>query len=181
MKKVYKNTIEEAAEANVRLAELAGLVTRQKWLGLCLVPFVFVIGCLIIPYDMKVRLLVAGFISVVFFVGHLLTVKDQIRRNARRVLAKAQGTADPMPCEYELTDEHLIFRKLGQELRFSWPSVVSVSRTATGIEVLMQPTGIAIIPARIFDRPEELQEWIRFIQEHSTASKASAIPQPAHG
>jgi len=72
--------------------------------------------------------------------------------------------------------ESLIFRKLGQELRFSWRNVVSLNQTATAIEVLMKPTGIALIPLRVFDSPEETETWMEFIQKHMTANKASHAP-----
>jgi hypothetical protein len=179
MKKAYENTIDEAIAPCVRLAEMTGALARQRWNTLFIAPLAFPLFYLLMSrHEMQIRLIAAGFMTVVVTIGTMLAVKDQARLNARRVMKKAQGTDRPVTCEYELTDEHLAFRKLGQELRFDWRTVKTVSLTPSAIEVVLAPTGIALIPRRIFSSPEELQQWYRFIEDHRAANTAS---QPIAG
>jgi len=166
MKKSYQTTIEDSVETNFRLAEIIGIVAKQRWLGLIwgliMFPIIYYLG----SHSHTEKLILATLMSLVIIVVHLLTFKGLIRNQYRTVLIKAHGTKDPIPCEYELTDENLIFRKLGQELRFSWQNVEKINITPASIEVLMRPTGLAIIPTRIFDGSEEREEWIRYIENH---------------
>ena len=168
MKKAYKNTIEEATECHFRLCDLSGVVKQQKWMGLIWVPFIFgtVYGLLSgsSSYTPTSRLIFAGATGIFVLVVHFLTYKKQIYENARKIIIKTQDTAEPIECEYELTDEHLIFRKQGQEIRFGWQMVKEVNVTPTSIEVIVHPMGIAIIPKRIFD-PDEKDQWLKFIRE----------------
>lgn len=173
MRKEYKCTMEESVVANMRLAELTGVVRRQTWLGLWFVPITFVIFFLMVRHGLQAKLMTSGFMSVAVLVVHILTVKDQMRRNIRRVLVRALGTSDPVPCEFEVTEENLIFRRSGLEVRLSWKSVVAVSRTDNAIEVVTKPTALARIPLRIFDNSAESQAWMEFIQEHWSANKTS--------
>lgn len=48
--------------------------------------------------------------------------------------------------------------------------------TADAIKVLMRPTGIALIPKRIFKDADEMQSWIRFIEAHRKPAGDSAPP-----
>ncbi len=176
MKKEYQNSLEEGVEANLRLAEIAGIVRRQKWLGLWFMPLVFGLFYFIIGQEPPVKLVAAGLLSVLVFGIHFLSVKDQLRRSYRKLLVQAQGTADPVPCSCEFTENQIIFNKLGQEFRCNWENVVGVRQTDTNIEILMKPTGIAWIPIRAFDSPEEIQAWMDFIQTHTTTHQD--LPPP---
>ena len=165
MKIAYLATLDEATNAYFRLAELAGTVRRQLWSGLAMTPIMFLWIFLVI--DDRSGGLIVGAASVsLYAVYHLTNYRKQIRARARKTLVQAQGTAEPVPATYELDENGLAFRKLGQELRFDWACVADLRETADAIEVLMRPTGIALIPKRIFKDPDEMQSWIRFIEAH---------------
>lgn len=103
---------------------------------------------------------------MVFALVYLLTYKDVIRKRIRKRLIQALGTDKPIPSEYEIDEGGLVFRQLGQELRFSWANVKDSNITNESIEVIMQPAGIAIIPKKIFADASEAKEWIEFIEKH---------------
>ena len=107
-----------------------------------------------------VALMSAGLIVL-----HLLIYKELVRRGIRKALAKALGSDQSIPSEYELDDDGLAFRQLGNEVRFSWANVVEVNDRKNAVEIVVKPTAIAIIPKRIFDGADDLQKWIKFIED----------------
>lgn len=172
MKKSYEATLEDELHANFRAAELTGTVARQKWLGFIWVPLIFLIVWGVFPSDPNERLTIATLASVVFMPLHLLTYKRQVRRRIRGFLARARGTDKPVPAEYEADSEGLVFRSLGREVKFAWNTVASVRETDDFIEVVIEPTGIAVLPKRIFAGSEEAGEWVRFIEERRRCARA---------
>jgi hypothetical protein len=176
MKIEYKSTIDEATDTSFRLVELLGTVRKQMWYGLAMAPIIFVAIFLLID-DLPGKLIVGGAASVLWVPYHLSNNKSQIKKRIRKSLIKAMGTSEPLSCEYELDENGLVFRKLGQELRFSWFNVMKMNESDNAIEVIMQPMGIAIIPKRIFGGPDEIKKWIQFIEEHKTSNKHIEHPR----
>ena len=174
MKKEYNATLDEVVHANFRLTELAGTVSKQKWFGFVWLPIIFLVIYCIIPRNQIESLILACIASLVYIPVHLLTYKNQIRKQLRKAMIKALGTDQPTPCEYELTQEGFLFSTMGQELRCSWRNVTQLVETADSLEIIMKPTGIAIIPKRIFSDPSELQQWMMFIDQHKEADNPSA-------
>lgn len=172
MKKIYESTIDEAVYSHFRLAGLTGTVSQYKWYGLIWAPVLFIVMYSILPSSQLLRVASASLIALVFILLHLATYKIGLRKRIRKVLVKTLGTDQPVPSEYEIDENGLVFRKMGQELKFSWTSVTVLIDTVDSIEVIMEPTGIAIIPKRIFTEPAELQEWIAFIEDHKKTDKA---------
>ncbi len=68
---------------------------------------------------------------------------------------------------------------MGEELRFSWANAREVIDTDDSVEVIMEPTGIAVIPKRIFDEPAELQKWVEFIRDHMGKKAIGGDYRPA--
>ena len=169
MKISYESTIDEAVEANYRLAEMVGAVRRMMWIGLAFSPVPLVVSFILFEH-LAAKLIVGGVAMAVLVLFHLLTYKRNCRRGIRKTLVKARGTDQPIPTEFELDEECLIFRQLGTEVRFSWQNVKNVTETPRSIELVMEPTGIAMIPKRVFDNPETIREWLRFITQHAGRS-----------
>lgn len=171
MRKEYEATFEEAVQVNYRLAELAGIITKQMWVGIALSPLLF-LSILGVTYamdksDWMEGFVLSGLVTVLYIPVCLMTYKKIYLKHTRKFVAKMQGTDQPVSCEYELDEAGLVFRKMGQEIRFSWGGVKKINDTSDAIEVITEPLGIAIIPKRIFPDPAELQEWVAFIKSHA--------------
>ena len=178
MKKAFDSRMEEAVQVHFRLAELAGSVAKVKWIGFALTPFIFLAMCAILPASRLEKVSFAALMCALFVPIYLLTYKKQLRKGIRKTLVKMLGTDQPVVSEYELDDHGLTFRRLGQEMRFSWANVKTLNVTQDAIEIIMQPMGLSVIPKRIFDGPDELQDWVRFIEEHkASANTLHVIPE----
>jgi hypothetical protein len=173
MKKAYETTIEETVQANLRFAEMLGTVRRQQWFSLIWVPIIFLSFFGIFRGEILPTAFMGGIGSVIFMFLHLGSLKGQMRKRIRKTLVKAQGTDKPVPCEFEIDDAGLAFRKFGEEMKFSWRNVVDLVETPENLEVTMQPTGIAVIPKRIFETQEELRQWTDFIEKHRRSNHTS--------
>jgi hypothetical protein len=171
MKIEYKDNMDETVDVHFRLAELTGNVTKARNYGLVWVPVVFVLLYFISPGTQINRVAISTLFSVTVFGSHIATYKNEMRKRIRKMLITAQGSADPVDCEYEINDDGFIFRKLGQDLKFSWKNVQSVTEKPDLVEIIMQPIGIAVLPKRAFSSNEEIQSWISFIEKKSGANQ----------
>jgi hypothetical protein len=162
MKKCFKSSLEEATDVHYRLGELAGTLKQQKWVGLILTPIPAILHYYLRPKSSE-NTIFAIIIVVICIVVYLMTYKRLFRMQVRELVIKTQGK-EPVDCEYELTDESLIFRKQGQEFRFGWQTIKEVRETLEGMELIMQPMGISIIRRTIFETGAEFEEWKKFIQ-----------------
>jgi len=175
MIKKYKNTINEATECSFRVSELAGIVAKQKRVGFYWSPAIFGILYFVIRGTQQSRLLISAVFSVLYLMLYLATYKGDIQRRIRQMIIKSQGTADPVDCEYEIDSEGLVFRKLGQELKFAWSTVKEVIEKPDSIEIIMEPTAIAIIPTRIFENSEEKNQWVDYIEKQRANQNVEPI------
>jgi hypothetical protein len=166
MKKTYDSTIDEAVRTAYRLACMTGAVKKQRWMGLAWVPIAFLLFYHIVPRSTEEKVITAVVMSVVVAAAHLISIGPLIKNNIRKTFVKTLGTADPVQAEYELADDALVFRKMGHELRLSWQSVVRFEDSPTTLDVFTQPTGLAMIPKRIFTGDDEVREWTEFIKQH---------------
>lgn len=166
MKKEYQSTIEDAVEAQFRLAELLGTVRKLKWIGLIVAPGVAILLCFFLLDNLAAKLIIGGSAAGLFIPYHISNYKKNYRKRIRKVLIKTLGTDQPIPSEYEMNETGLIFRQLGQEMKFSWGNAQEVIQTDNSIEILMKPIGVTIIHNRIFSEPAEWQAWVTYIYEH---------------
>ncbi len=182
VKTEYRETIDESVDAHVRLGERASAVRALKWQGLILSGFLVVI-VLLIPNPWIGKIIVGGLAAGLFFTNHRLTYKWRYRRRIRRAIVKALGTTQPVSCEYEIDESGIAFRRLGQEIRFSWSVVQDVVYTDRYIEIGFAPTGVTLIPKSIFDGTE-LAEWTEFIETHrppAPRAHAEVVPGVTSG
>jgi len=176
MKKAFEVTIEESVDAQFRLAELAGTVKLQKLVGFALAPLVFLALYALFPACAGLKFVPAGFGTLVFLLLQWFLSEWQLRKQMRKMLVKTLGTDRPVPGEYEVDEQGLAFRKMGQEVRFAWSGVVEINETDAAIELVTKPTGVAMIPKRIFSDAGEAEEWLAFIRGHSHTADAVSAP-----
>lgn len=178
MKKQYESTIEESVRAHFRLAEVTGIVARQRLYGLIGVALGAAVAAAIFPMGMFERLLMFILVLGIMTPVHLLIYKSQLKKNLRKTLVKALGTDQPVPTEIEVDDRGYAHRKMGQEIRFSWDGVVEVSAEDDAIVLITEPAGVAIIPLRIFSSPEERDLWWVFIDASRKGGNRTGTPPP---
>ena len=166
----YRATIDEATDAGFRLAELSGAVAKQKGVGLCFGPVFFIVFYWLFPSFGDSRLLMSILVSVLFMVFHLLSYRRLLRKQIRKMTVKMLGTEEPVESTYELSCTGLLFRRMGHEIKFDWSTVISVTETDRAIELVTEPTGIAIIPKRVLGDPGDVSTWIEYIEEHTASS-----------
>jgi hypothetical protein len=121
----------------------------------------------LLPGSLVERTMVAGLACIIFVPVHVLTFERSYRRRLRKALVKAMGTDQPIPTEYEIDEAGLVFRKQGQEVRFSWGNVRELRDTGEWLELVMEPKGVALIPKRAFGSPGEQWQWVSHLEEHT--------------
>ena len=146
MKIQYESTIEEAVYSQMRLLEVSKVLRKWKWQGLLAAPILGALFYTFIPSDQGTKMMFAFFIPIIFLLQYPFTFKSNIRRKVRRALIKQLGTDDPIPCEYEVTDEGIIFKKQGTEIKFPWSKLTAINNTKEYIELIFENVGISLIP-----------------------------------
>lgn len=162
MKLQYKATIDEAVSAHLRLMELSKTIRGMKRLGLLFVPLTFMLLYLTLPGEDSAKLAFSIVAALVVAPLYLFFCSRFVRWNTRRLLLESLGTDEPVPSEYELTEEGLVFRQLGTEIGFRWDSVVEINERREALEFITENKGLALIPKRIFPDESQMKEWLEF-------------------
>lgn len=176
MKIAYETTIDEATDIAIRMARLTGNLSMRShmWIGLAMAP-VIVVALVFLIQDPLAKWFLGGTTTILYILYWLSNYRSialkQFRKQIRKALVKALGTDKPMPCEYEMDDTGLAYRKAGQEIRFEWSHVAAIKENEGDIEITMVPAGIAVIPKRIFETPDQQKDWVSFIREHASREK----------
>jgi hypothetical protein len=165
MKIEYKSTIDDAVEPHMRLALSSRIVRKWMLYGLIWVPVIFFGFLFFLPDRAIVRIICGSGASLVFIIFWLMRYKKHYANRIRKYVVEQSGTDKSIKCEYELTNEYLIFRKMGAETRFNWDIVKELKENVHDIEIRMEPSGIAIIPHRIFKDQIQREEWINFVKD----------------
>jgi hypothetical protein len=165
MKIEYESTIEELVETDFRMAmyakRLRVFLRRRIIWGIAL----FVIVFLFTPEETKIQLLLASAACAIFISFSLLTYKRSYKKRIKNYRVRRFGFYYPMKCEYELTKKFLIFRYMGNELRFNWANVTEIKENLDDIEIHSKADGFALIPHRIFEDQIQIEDWKDFIKE----------------
>jgi hypothetical protein len=164
MKIQYESTIDEAVDTQIRLLKTSSVAKRWKLQGLIWAPILFFVFYFGIPDEKIVKLVFGFFTGIIFVIIYFATYKKTIKKRTRKFLVEQLGTEEPISSEYEFTDENLIFRKLGTEIRFEWDKVEKLIENKNDIEVRIYKGGIAVIPNRIFSGTEQRDELLNFIK-----------------
>lgn len=165
MKKAYESRLQEAVNTGYELAKMTGQLRKQRWMGLLWLPVLTFFFYFIVPDDEPwVKVILAAMLSFFPTAFFILAIGPITKNNIRKMLIKAQGTKESIPAEYELSEDALVFRKQGHELRMAWDTVVRFEDMPTMLVVHTEPLGLARIPKRIFADNTEMNEWATFIK-----------------
>jgi len=151
MKIKYESTIEEAIEAHLRLMALSKTLRKMKWEGLLFVPIIFIAVYFIFPGKVVFKISYAILTSAIFIPLYLSSYKRTIKKRIRKLLIESLGTDKPVPAEFEFTDDGLIFRRLGAEVKFRWNTPWEINEDEKILEFIFENKSIAVIPKRIFE------------------------------
>ncbi|MBD3369443.1 hypothetical protein GF402_03660 [Candidatus Fermentibacteria bacterium] len=170
MKLEYEATIDEAVAAHLRLMELSKTVRRLRRLGLLFVPLTFLLLYLTLPGEESAKLVFSIVAALVVAPLYLFFCSRFVRWNTRRLLVESLGTDEPVPSEYEFTEEGLVFRQMGTEIRFRWDRVIEVNERRDVLEFITENKGLALMPKRIFRDEGQMEEWLEFARRRASAS-----------
>ena len=151
----YESTIDEAVDTQIRLLKTSGVAKQWKLQGLIWAPILFFGFYFGIPDEKNIKLFFAFFVSILFLVIYFAIYKKSLKKKIRKFLIEQLGTDEPIPSEFEFTEENLIFRRLGTEIRFEWDKIEELIENDNDIEVRIAKGGIAVIPNRIFSGTEQ--------------------------
>lgn len=172
LRKVAQSTIEDAVHSSFRYAELTGSLRRVylrytiTTLGVSILPSIF------FPYGFHEKVLLTLAVFVLVMLAMTLLFRTNVKMGLRKEVIKALGTDQPIECEYELSEEGVIFRKTNHTIRVAWDILDRVLETKDSLEIIYRPAGILVIPKRIFAEGE-LADWKAVLQSHA----GSGIPR----
>lgn len=167
MKIQYLSSIDEEIAAQIRLLGTLRTAKKRRLDGLILAPLLFIGLYLSIPDKQSVKLVFASLVSMIFAIIYFGSYKIMIKKRAKKLIIEQLGSDKPVPIEYELNEEGLIFRRMGTEIQFDWNIVKGINETAKDIEFIIDKGGMAIIPNRIFSDVNQKEEWLKFARRKS--------------
>jgi hypothetical protein len=166
MKITCSITIEEYVEAHYRLAGMVGTLKKALWTGLLLAPLIFLFTYLVIDRSAYGIVLGTG-ATLAYALFHVLYYGKMIRRQIRKMLVKSMGTDRPVETEFEVTEERVTVRRMGQEFSTGWEGIVRVEEREDALELILEPAGIVRVPRRIFRDRDEYAAWKSWTEERA--------------
>jgi hypothetical protein len=163
----YRATIDEAIAAHLRLMALSKTARGIKRMGLMFAPLILVLLYLTLPGEASGRLVFSVIAAAVFVPLYFLFCKLFLRRNTRRLLVESLGTDEPVPSEYEFTEDGLTFRQMGTEIGFRWDNIAQINEREEALEFITRNKGLAMIPKRVFRDEDHIREWLDFARERA--------------
>ena len=161
MKIRYEETIDEAVQTQLYLLKKSSVAKRLKWRfliysTLLLISLYFVI----LKRHYALSPVIVGCLAALTYLA--IYIKGGKKR-IRKFMIKHLETEEPIPSEYELSEDGCIFRQVGQETRFKWDYVEELIENDNDIVMRIARGGIAVIPKRIFFSDEQRNSWLKFI------------------
>lgn len=170
----YRSTEDELIEMYFRLAKLTGRL-KQDYSAVIVIAILFAAvlfwmfrSILLTSYTPTVFILV---VSLLMFLKMHSDFHSNFRKRIRKRLKKLNIAPESALSHYEITPDVLSFSRDGQEIRFNWETVQTISIDDSYIEVIMEPKGIALLPLRIFDTEELKDEWIHTMYSYMNSKK----------
>ena len=169
MKIQYKSTIDEAVDTQIRLLNTSDVAKSWKLKGFIWAPILFFGFYFGIPDEQNIKLIFASIVSIVFIIIYIPIYKNTVKKRIRKLIVEQLGTDKPVQCEYEFSEESIIFRRIGTEIRFKWDNVQKIIENDKDIEFRISNGGIAVIPNRIFSSAEQKVEWLNFAKRKAVS------------
>ena len=167
MKIQYDETIDEAVATQLYLLKKSNFMKSVRWRiaiysALLLVSLYFVV---LKGYSSWFPAVVGFIAGLIFLLIHIARTSKRIGKNIRKLLIKTHGSDEPIPSEYELSEDYLIFRRADHDVRFKWEYVEKLFENDNDLVIHLAKSGIAVIPKRIFASNDQIDSWLNFISD----------------
>jgi hypothetical protein len=171
----FDSTLDEIVDGNMRLVQHTAAYRQQRrqyqwFVGLCAAGGVVI--SLLRGHELSWTLLAIAFgTSVVFGIGSGALYGSyhnwHVRRGYRRVICEMYGGAEPIRCQFELTDDGLSGKSIHSEISFPWSRLTRVADLPGSIELWFNP-GLVVIRDRAFQTQEERRGFLGTARQHLT-------------
>jgi len=180
MKIEYDATLDDIADAHVRMAAKSKMAGRSRWqgvfwialfTGLILFMYLTLRGATVVE-----RSVVSILGIVVGAGGYWLTYRDSEKRRAVKYLREQMHSDGPFPFTAELRDDCIWTRQGTTQISFDWSNVAEMTDTGDAVEFRMQDGGFVIVRNKGFPTAESREEFKRVANQrlNGTARKLAA-------
>ena len=159
----FEGTLDEVAAVTLRAAELSGSLSKARWTGASVCAPFGALGLYAAtihnPIDVKLGFAALG--AVAGGTAYWLMHKKAVWKEVRALVAGQYGGKGPLRCEYELSEDGLVYRIFGNETKFPWSSVTGAAETADSLDIVFgTPLTVGWIPRRAFRDEAHMKAWL---------------------
>src|SRR5262249_49861960 len=117
----------------------------------------------------KVACGVASF--VVIIVAHLLFRRGEIVKSMRSLYLEKLGVPGPFKCEVELTEDGVITRQRGTEVKHSLATLEEIKETPDSIDFFTRDGGAVIVRDRAFNNSADKGRFIELARRYWSSAR----------
>lgn len=177
MKIEYDATLDDIADAYVRMAAKSNMARRSRWQGVFwialftgLILFMHLTLCGATAVERSVVTILG---IVVGAGGYWLTYRDSAKRRTVKYLREQMHSDGPFPFTVELRDDCIWIKQGTTQMSFDWNNVAEMVDAGDALEFRMHDGGFVIVRNKGFPTLESREEFKRVADQrlNGTARK----------
>lgn len=183
----YETTLDDIADAHLRVAARSRLARRTRWQSTfwiaALTSLLLFLLLALRGATLVERCVFAGLGAVVGAGGYWLNYRRSMKRRVLKYLREQMQTDGPLRFAVELREDCIWTKQGDTQLSFGWPNVREILDSEDGIEFRMRDGGFVIIRHRGFPSQEAREQFKEIankrIERDSGNAAADAVPTGA--
>ncbi len=177
----YETTLDEIADAHLRIATRSKLAKRTRWQATfwgALYTGIILFMCLtLLGAALPERFIVVGIGITVGAGGYWMNYRRSMKRRMMEYLRERMPSDCPLHFVAELREDCIWTKQGGTQLSFDWTNVAEIADAGDAIEFRMRDGGFVIVRNKGFATEENRREFMEFANQrlNGTARKFAVL------
>ncbi|MGH9754519.1 MAG: YcxB family protein [Blastocatellia bacterium] len=167
MRAEFEFTVDDLVDLNLRVLDRSKKFQSRQWTRV--ITFGLLVGLgvfLMLPFSFGVKMASGAASLALIVVVHLLFRRREIGRSMRSLYLEKLGTPGPFKCEVELTEEGVIARQRGTEVKHSWAILEEIKETPDSIDFFTCDGGAVVVRDRAFNAPADKRRFFELAMQY---------------
>lgn len=182
----YETTLEEIADAYLRVVSRSNLLRRQRWVG-SLIIFGLISGIVSVWAFFIVEGLLFGYILLILFgavaagVYWWKSFPKLMKRHCMKYAKEQLQTVGPQRFAVELRDDSIWTKQGSTQISFDWSNLDEMIDSSDGIEMYMRDGGFVFVRNKGFKSQEEREQFKEIVKRYSerASGTSASLDEPA--
>jgi hypothetical protein len=176
MRVEFEFTVDDLVDVNLRALDRSKRFRSGQWTNVILSGLlVGLVVFLTLPFSLSGKIASGAVGLAVIVVAHLLFRQRELGRRIRSLYLEKLGAQGPFKCEVELTEEGLITRQRGTEVKYSWAILEEIKETPDSIDFFTRDGGAVVVRDRPFNDSADKGRFFELARQYWNSASECGI------